>query len=130
LVCAVGFVIAIFFPEPCVRLFTTDVELIEKSVVAMRYIMALFVIIGAQMVITNFFQSIGKAKVSIFLSLSRQLIFLVPAIAILPPLMGLDGVWLAMPLSDGVAAVMAYAMLWIYIRRLKGEKKYGFVDER
>ena len=130
LVCAVGFVIAIFFPEPCVRLFTTDVELIEKSVVAMRYIMALFVIIGAQMVITNFFQSIGKAKVSIFLSLSRQLIFLVPAIAILPPLMGLDGVWLAMPLSDGVAAVMAYAMLWIYVRRLKGEKKYGFVDER
>lgn len=130
LVCAVGFVIAIFFPEPCVRLFTTDVELIEKSVVAMRYIMALFVIIGAQMVITNFFQSIGKAKVSIFLSLSRQLIFLVPAIAILPPLMGLDGVWLAMPLSDGVAAVMAYAMLWIYVKRLKGEKKYGFVDER
>ena len=130
LVCAVGFVIAIFFPEPCVRLFTTDAELIEKSVVAMRYIMALFFIIGAQMVITNFFQSIGKAKVSIFLSLSRQLIFLVPAIAILPPLMGLDGVWLAMPLSDGVAAVMAYAMLWIYIRRLKGEKKYGFVDER
>lgn len=130
LVCAVGFVIAIFFPEPCVRLFTTDAELIEKSVVAMRYIMALFVIIGAQMVITNFFQSIGKAKVSIFLSLSRQLIFLVPAIAILPPLMGLDGVWLAMPLSDGVAAVMAYAMLWIYIRRLKGEKKYGLVDER
>ena len=130
LVCAVGFVIAIFFPEPCVRLFTTDAELIEKSVVAMRYIMALFVIIGAQMVITNFFQSIGKAKVSIFLSLSRQLIFLVPAIAILPPLLGLDGVWLAMPLSDGVAAVMAYAMLWIYVRRLKGEKKYGFVDER
>ena len=130
LVCAVGFVIAVFFPEPCVRLFTTDAELIEKSVVAMRYIMALFVIIGAQMVITNFFQSIGKAKVSIFLSLSRQLIFLVPAIAILPPLMGLDGVWLAMPLSDGVAAVMAYTMLWIYIRRLKGEKKYGFVDER
>ena len=130
LVCAVGFVIAIFFPEPCVRLFTTDAELIEKSVVAMRYIMALFVIIGAQMVITNFFQSIGKAKVSIFLSLSRQLIILVPAIAILPPLMGLNGVWLAMPLSDGIAAVMAYAMLWIYVRRLKGEKKYGFVDER
>jgi len=130
LVCAVGFVIAMFFPEPCVRLFTTDVELIEKSVVAMRYIMALFVIIGAQMVITNFFQSIGKAKVSIFLSLSRQLIILVPAIAILPPLMGLNGVWLAMPLSDGIAAVMAYAMLWIYVRRLKGEKKYGLVDER
>ncbi len=118
-VCAVGFVIAMFFPEQCVRLFTKDTELIEKSVVAMRYIMALFAIIGAQMVITNFFQSIGKAKVSIFLSLSRQLIFLVPAIAILPPYMGLDGVWLAMPFSDAVAAIMAYVMLWIYIKKLK-----------
>lgn len=120
-VCAIGFVLAVFFPEPCVRLFTTDEELISKSVVAMRYMMALFLIIGAQMVITNFFQSIGKAKVSIFLSLSRQLLFLVPFIAILPPFFGLDGVWLAMPLSDGVAAVMAYVMLWGYVRKLKVE---------
>ena len=81
--------------------------------------MFLFIIIGAQMVITHFFQSIGKAKVSIFLSLSRQLIFLVPMIAVLPHYMGLDGVWLAMPLSDAVAAIMAYVMIYIYIRKFK-----------
>ena len=84
-ICAVGFFIAMFLQEQCARMYTTDQELIEKSVVAMRYNMALFLIIGAQMVITNFFQSIGKAKVSVFLSLSRQMLILVPLIAILPP---------------------------------------------
>jgi Na+-driven multidrug efflux pump len=106
-------------PEQCARLFTTDAELIENSVVAMRYNMGLFLIIGAQMVITNFFQSIGKAKVSILLSLSRQLLILVPLIAILPQFMGLNGIWLSLPLSDGIAALMAYAMLWIYVKKFK-----------
>lgn len=118
-VCAVGFFIAMFIPEQCVSLFTSDATLISMSVTAMRYMMAIFIIIGAQMVITNFFQSIGKAKTSIFLSLSRQLIFLVPAIIILPPFMGLDGVWMAMPFSDIVAALMAYYMLWDYIRKMR-----------
>lgn len=124
-VCAVGFLIAMVFPRACARMFTTDEVLIAHSVVAMRYIMAVFIIIGAQMVITNFFQSIGKAKISIFLSLSRQLIFLVPLLAILPKHMGLNGVWLAMPLSDAIAAIMAYAMLWFYIKRLKNLQANG-----
>lgn len=118
-VCAVGFLIAMLFPEPCVRMFTSDPTLIAISVVAMRYMMAMFFIIGAQMVITNFFQSIGKAKISIFLSLSRQLVFLVPLIAVLPPIMGLEGVWLAMPLSDGVAGIMAYVMIYLYMKKLR-----------
>lgn len=118
-VCAVGFLIAMLCPRIVAQLFTTDETLIAMSVTALRYIMAMFIIIGAQMVITNFFQSIGKAKVSIFLSLSRQLIFLVPALMVLPKSLGLDGVWLAMPLSDAVAALMAYGMLWIYLKKLK-----------
>lgn len=118
-VCAVGFLIAMVIPRQVAMLFTTDETLISMSVTALRYIMAMFIIIGAQMVITNFFQSIGKAKVSIFLSLSRQLIFLVPALMVLPKSLGLDGVWLAMPLSDAVAALMAYGMLWIYLKKLK-----------
>lgn len=118
-VCAVGFLIAMVIPRQVAMLFTTDETLIAMSVTALRYIMAMFIIIGAQMVITNFFQSIGKAKVSIFLSLSRQLIVLVPALVILPKWIGLDGVWLAMPFSDAVAALMAYVMLWIYLKKLK-----------
>jgi putative MATE family efflux protein len=124
IVCAVGFVLAMLCPRFIASMFTSDPSLIEHSVVAMQYIMALFIIIGAQMVITNFFQSIGSAKVSIFLSLSRQLIFLVPMIIILPQFMGLKGVWLAMPLSDGIAAIMAYAMIAVYIRKVKREKPF------
>lgn len=128
-VCAVGFMLAMFLPEQCARMFTSDETLVQMSIVAMRYMMALFVIIGAQMVIPNFFQSIGKAKISIFLSLSRQLIFLVPLIAILPRYYGLDGVWLAMPVSDAIAALMAYVMIYVYIKKFKamsrGEKNNG-----
>lgn len=119
LICAVGFFIAMFLPRQCARLFTTDKELIYHSVVSLRYNMALFLIIGAQMVITNFFQSIGKAKVSMFLSVSRQMLILVPLIAILPKFMGLNGIWLSLPLSDGIAAIMAYVMLWIYVKKFK-----------
>lgn len=118
-VCAIGFLIAMFLPHTVARLFTSDETLIATSVIALRYIMAMFLIIGAQMVITNFFQSIGKAKVSIFLSLSRQLVFLVPLLMVFPKLFGLNGVWLAMPVSDAVAALMAYIMLWAYIKKLK-----------
>ena len=123
-VCAVGFMIAMFCPRFVASMFTSDETLIAHSIVAMKYIMALFIIIGAQMVITNFFQSIGSAKVSIFLSLSRQLLFLVPLILILPLSRGLEGVWLAMPVSDAIAAVMAYAMIALYIHRIKKERKF------
>ena len=123
-VCALGFMIAMFCPHFVASMFTSDETLIAHSVVAMKYIMALFIIIGAQMVITNFFQSIGSAKVAIFLSLSRQLLFLVPLILILPLSKGLEGVWLAMPVSDGIAAIMAYAMIALYIHRIKKERKF------
>lgn len=120
-VCAFGFVIAMLCPRLVARMFTTDETLIAMSVVALRYMMALFLVVGGQMIITNFFQSIGKAQLSIFLSLSRQLIFLVPALIVMPKLWGLDGVWLAMPFSDLVATVMAYVLLWSYLRKLKAK---------
>lgn len=118
-VCAFGFLLCMICPRFVARLFTTDETLIGMSVVALRYMMSMFCIIGAQMVITNFFQSIGKAKVSIFLSLSRQLLFLVPALYFLPKWWGLEGVWLAMPFSDALAALVAYLMLWAYMKKLK-----------
>ena len=73
--------------------------------------MLIFFIIGRQMVITNFFQSIGMANKAIFLSLSRQLIFLLPFLAILPVWFGADGVWFSMPASDLAALVVTEIML-------------------
>lgn len=106
-----GFLVAMLAPRLCVSLFTHDGELITISVKVMRTIMCMFPIIGYQMVITNFFQSIGKAKVSIFLSLSRQLIFLLPPLIVLPQFWGIDGILWSMPLSDLMAAIVTAVIM-------------------
>ena len=114
-----GFAIAELLPGPCARLFTTDETLIKLSVDGLRIEMLAFPIVGYQMVVTSFFQSIGKAKVSMFLSLSRQLIFLLPLLAVLPGIYGVDGVWWAMPISDTIAAVVTFFMMAAYMRKFK-----------
>ena len=119
----VGFLVCELMPEPCVRLFTTDRELIDLSINGMRIMMAAFFLVGSQMVITNFFQSIGKAKVSMFLSLSRQMLFLFPMLLILPPFLGVDGVWWAMPVSDTIAEVVTVAMMILYMKKFKKQHK-------
>lgn len=118
-----GFLVAEFIPGPCARLFTTDSELIRLSVNGMRIMMAAFVLVGSQMVITNFFQSIGKAKISMFLSLSRQMIFLLPMLLLLPLFLGVDGIWWAMPISDTIAEIVAVVMMMKYMRKFKEQHK-------
>lgn len=115
-VTTLGFVMAQIIPMPVARLFTTDEKLIELSANGLRISCMAFALIGGQIVISNFFQSIGKAKVSIFLSLSRQLIFLIPALLILPGLYGIDGVWASLPLSDAIAFFVAVGALLLYMR--------------
>lgn len=114
-----GFVIAMVIPELCARLFTTDATLIDMSVEGIRTIMLMFPVVGYQMVVTNFFQSIGKAKISIFLSLSRQLLFLLPLLVVLPHMFGIDGVWAAMPASDAIAAIIAAWIMALYMKKFK-----------
>jgi putative MATE family efflux protein len=114
-----GFLLAMFLPRECSRLFTTDPTLLDLSSKGLRIMMVSFPIVGYQMVVTNFFQSIGKAGVSMFLSLSRQLIFLLPMLLILPPQLGVDGVWWSMPASDVVAAVVTAAIMMAYMRKVK-----------
>lgn len=110
-VCTVGFLVAMFAAHPCARLFTKDESLIDLASTAIRMMMMMFPIVGFQIVVTSFFQSIGKAKVSMFLSLSRQLLFLVPALAIFSEIWGLWGIWSAMPFSDALATVVAAVMM-------------------
>ena len=114
-----GWSIGMFCPELVARMFTTDENLIRHSANAMRIVMLVFPIIGYQMVITNFFQCIGKVKISIFLSLSRQLIILLPMLGILPLFFGLNGVWAAMPVSDASAAVIAAVVMFVFMRKFK-----------
>lgn len=117
-----GWSLAIFAPYHCARMFTTDPELIKGSIKAIHIIMMMFPLIGSQMVITNFFQCIGKVKISIFLSLSRQLLFLLPLLAILPNFYGIDGVWASMPTSDFIAVVVAVTIMLVFLRRFKKER--------
>lgn len=109
----VGFLAAFLFPGAIVSIFTTDAELLSISKKAMQIIFFSFPIVGFQVVTTNFFQSIGKAKLSILLSLSRQLIFLLPALLILPSYFDVNGVWMALPAGDLLASLVTLlVILW------------------
>lgn len=122
LVMTIGWLVGELLPYPCARLFTRDEELIAIAARGIRINMLVFPMIGSQAVITNFFQSIGKAKISIFLSLSRQMIFLLPLLIILPPIMGVDGVWVALPASDTVAFIVTWIIMIRYMRRFREMK--------
>ena len=117
-----GWSLAMFAPYHCARMFTTDPELIKGSIKAIHIIMMMFPLIGSQMVITNFFHCIGKVKISIFLSLSRQLLFLLPLLAILPNFYGINGVWASMPTSDFIAVVVAVTIMLVFLQRFKKER--------
>ena len=125
IVMTVGFVVCELFAETIVSAFTTDPGLIDIAAHGMRIDVALFPIIGFQMVTGNFFQSIGQAGKSIYLSLTRQLIFLVPCLLLLPSLMPplglppLDGIWLSLPVSDGLASLNAAVLLWMQVKQFR-----------
>lgn len=116
-----GWTLAMFAPYYCARMFTKDPELIKGSIKAIQIIMMMYPFIGCQMVITNFFQCIGKVKISIFLSLSRQLLFLLPLLVLLPNIYGINGVWASMPTSDLISVIVAISIMTVYLRRFKKE---------
>ena len=107
----VGWVIGELLPGPCTRLFTDDEQLIAISIRGIRINMLVFPVIGYQAVVTNFFQTIGKVRISIFMSLSRQLLFLLPMLLLFSSIWGLDGVWASLPASDFVAFVVAVIIM-------------------
>lgn len=122
-VTTLGWVICEFFPEFCVKMFTSDSDLIAVSVDGLKKNVAVLPIIGFQIVVTNFFQSIGKAKVSIFLSLSRQMLFLIPSLIVMSHFWGVDGVWYSLPVSDALASIVAAVMMTFYMRKFQVEMK-------
>ena len=118
-VTTLAFVIGEFFPEYVALIFTSDAQMIEMAVVGMRYNCLLFPIVGFQMVTGSFFQSIAQPGKAIFLSLSRQLLFLVPFIIIFPHFWGINGVWISLPASDFVSSIITSVLLTNYFRKHK-----------
>ena len=115
----VGFAVTELFPDAISAMFTTDTQMVDIARKAFRIYFMFFPLVGVQIVIQNFFQSIGKQKLSIFLSLTRQLIFLLPALWILSPICRLDGVWGAMATSDFWAFVLTLVTVIVATRREK-----------
>lgn len=113
-----GFVLTQFFPDTVNSLFTSDKTLLSLSDQGARIFFLAYPFVGCQIVIQNFFQSIGKPQISIFLSLTRQLLFLIPFLIILPPVMGINGVWTSICSSDFIAFLFAVVTLWIMMRKL------------
>ena len=114
-----GFLVGELMPGLAVSAFTTDQTLIQMSADGLRIVVACFPIIGFQMVTSNFFQSIGMAKKAIILSLSRQVLILIPCLIILPLFWGAKGVWFSMPISDAAASLIAGAMLYKQFKQFK-----------
>ncbi len=119
----VGWMLSMFFSQQIARIFTTDATLISLSSQGIKVTMIVFFVVGTQAVITNFFQCIGLVKVSIFLSLSRQLILLLPMAFVFPMFWGLDGVWYAMPVSDFGSFAMTVPLLMWYMKKIKAYGK-------
>lgn len=115
----VGWALSMLFPQYIARIFSTDPMLLALSARGIKIDMLVFFVVGSQAVITNFFQCIGKVKVSIFLSLSRQLFLLLPMAYVFPLFWDLDGVWYSMPASDFGSFAMTIPMLMWYMKKIK-----------
>lgn len=125
IVTTAGFIVSEFLPDAAVSIFTNDPILEEKAARGLRMMNPVFPIVGFQMVTTNLFQCLGMVKKSIFLSLSRQLLFLLPCIYILPPILESEaGVWYSFPISDTVSAIITAILAWNLIVKL-GKLKDG-----
>ena len=121
-ICTIGCIVGLTLSRMIARAFTTDEALIDVTSRAFSLAMLAFWVVGFQVVATTFFQSIGKAGKSIFLSLTRQVLFLIPLLLWLPRLMQLDGIWMSFPISDLLATIVTALMIIWQFRHLKVAK--------
>ncbi len=119
IIVTLGFLMGEFFPRQVASAFTNDKALIDLAANGLRIVVTFFPIVGFQMVTTFFFQSIGMAGKSIFLSLTRQLLFLLPFLIIFPSYFGINGVWYSMPAADILSSIVAGYMLVVQYRKFK-----------
>jgi len=129
LIMSAGFAVSELFPYAVVRLFVSEdgggdaIALIDMAAHGLKIIMMMFPVVGFQIVAGNFFQFIGKAKRAILMSVTRQMLFIVPLLLVLPERWGTDGVWYSMPIADGVSVLLAAVLLVLQLRKFRREMK-------
>ena len=111
-------ILFLVFPTPIISVFSNDPELIASGAFPLRMIILLFTLIGFQIIGAGFFQSIGKARPSIILSLTRQVLFLLPLILLLPLLWGENGIWIAFPIADLLAIITTGIFLYKELKKI------------
>lgn len=116
--CALCTFAGMVLPRYVARLFTADKPLLDAAEYALRHTTWMFWCVGFQIVVTNFLQSLGEAGKAIWLSLSRQVLFLIPLLFTLPSVWGLAGVWLSFPIGDIFAFAVACVMLWLVMSQI------------
>ena len=115
----VSFAILFLFPEIIFKVFTTDEELLRITVEAVRMAILAFPLVGFQVIGASLYQALGKAIPALILALSRQLLFFIPMLLVLPPVMGLSGIWYSFPAADILSAGVTGFMLFRELRELK-----------
>lgn len=115
----VGEAILLTFPGVFARAFTGDPEVIRLTVWGVRILQSTFAIVGLQVIGTVVFQALGFAGPALFLSMSRQVIFFIPALLLLPRFFGVTGVFASYPVADVAACSVTMAFLFVYRRRFK-----------
>ena len=117
MVSTTGFLIAMLIPELAVSVFTSDEELIGLASKGLRMLTIAYPLVGFQMVASNFFQCLGMVNKAILLSMSRQLLFLIPCIYVLPIFFGNIGVWMSFPIADFAAFAISAVLMWDLLRK-------------
>ena len=123
IIMCLGWLVTQLSPEVLISIFNRDPKLLGIASNGMRIYLFMMPVIGFQIISSNYFQSIGKANVSIFLSLLRQVLLLIPALIILPRIFGLTGVWLAGPVSDLLSAIITGIIFFMSVKKLKDEEE-------
>ena len=121
IITTIGCLLAISFPQLIALCFTSDQELMKITSNGLSIYASTFFVVGFHVIVTNYFQSIGRAGVSIFLSMSRQILLLIPFILLFPPILGLNGAWLAQPASNIISTVVAIVILSLHLKNYKSK---------
>jgi len=115
------FVVIMIFPKSLVRIFTVDVHVLNQTPSALRMVFLITPLIAIQLIGSAYFQAIGKARLALFLTLTKQGFFLIPLVLILPNFWGLQGIWVAFPIADFCSTALTTIFLNREMKRLKSK---------
>jgi len=118
-----GFILVRIFPVQLITLFAEgNSELINIGTNGIKIVFAMLPVIGFQVVCSNYFQAVGKPKQAAILSLSRQVLFLIPGLLIFPRYFELNGVWMAIPVADALSSIVTGVWIFFEVKNLGKEK--------